>query len=432
MKSFSNLTLGGKRVGLISIGLVGCGGMGRRHVHAYGALERVGAGRFELAAVCDPRLAAAEETAGVVESLFGKRPAVFSDHAELIASGLVEALDVVTDPSLHHLVVAAALSSGLHVICEKPLGITVRACRTILDAAPGSGAVLAVAENYRRDGPNRLARAVLDQGLLGKVHLMVEANVGGDDAVVISPWRHRRESGSIALDMGVHYTDIFAYYLGELKTVFGSAFVAEPLRTMPAGSPPVTGIEEVAPGVIRATGEDSLVALYETASGVLVQLCYLPSGPGRRWVQRSVHGRQGSMFVPPDRSGGAVVVQLGNVRLSGAELRKELGGFELRGVAASFFGPEGTEYDLPFAEVDAATIAIELDDFVGAVVDGCPPEVDGVAGLNAVAGVWAVAESRALGESVRIDEVADGTVSRSQQAVDEALGLGGRNGRGQS
>ena len=223
-------------MGRISIGLVGCGGMGRRHVHAYRALEGVSAGAFELGAVCDPRAGVAAETADVVESLFGSRPAVFTDHEELIASGRVEALDVVTDPSVHHLVAVPALDAGLHVICEKPLGITVRACRLIVDAAARSGAVLAVAENYRRDGPNRLARAVLDHGLLGEVHLMVEENIGGDDAVVISPWRHRRESGSIALDMGVHYTDIFAYYHGELETVFGSAFVAEPLRVMRAGS----------------------------------------------------------------------------------------------------------------------------------------------------------------------------------------------------
>jgi predicted dehydrogenase len=351
---------------------------------------------------------------------------------ELIASGLVEALDVVTDPSVHHVVAVPALAAGLHVLSEKPLGITVRACRSILDAAAGSDAVLAVAENYRRDGPNRLARAVLVHELLGEVHLMVEANIGGDDSVVISPWRHRRESGSIALDMGVHYTDIFAYYFGELATVFGSAFVAEPFRSMPPGSAPVPGITEVSPGVMRATGEDSLVALYETSSGVLVQLCYLPSGPGRRWVQRSVHGRRGSMIVPPDRSGGAVVVQLGDVTLSGAELRRRLGGFELEGVAASLFGRDGTEYDMPFAEVDAATIAIELDDFANAVSGRGQAEVDGLAGLKAVAGVWAVAESRLVGRSVRVEAVADGTLSASQQPVDEALGLLGNDRGGRS
>lgn len=422
MKAFIGTT-GGSAMDRLSIGIVGCGGMGRRHLRAYEALAKIGAGRFDLAAVCDPRVAVAEETADLAEECFGSRPAVFSDHAELISSGIVEALDIVTDPSSHHLVAVPALYEGLHVICEKPLGITVRACRAIVEAAARSSAVLATAENYRRDGPNRLARAVLEHGLLGEVHLMIETNVGGDDAVVISPWRHSRAAGSIALDMGVHYTDIFCYYLGGLKRVFGSAFVAEPLRSLPPGAPHVSGIEEVSPGVIRATGEDSLVAVFEAESGVLVQLTYLPSGPGRRWVQRSVHGRRGSMSVPPDRSGGAVVVQLGSEILSGPELRRELGGFELEGVAASFFGPEGTEYDLPFAEVDAATIGIELDDFISAVAARRTPEVDGMAGLLAVAGVWAVAESKALAGAVSIAEVADGTIARSQESVDVALGF---------
>ncbi len=407
----------------LSIGLVGCGGMGRRHLRAYAALQRVRPGGFELAAVCDPRVAAAQEVADLAAQLLGSRPAVFSDHRELIAIGAVEALDLVTDPPTHHLIAVPALEAGLHVICEKPLGVTVRACRLMVDAAERSGALLATAENYRRDGPNRLARAVLERGLLGEIHLMVETNVGGDERVVISPWRHIRESGSIALDMGAHYTDIFAYYLGELESVSGTAFIAEPLRVLEPGMALGAGIEEPSPGVMAATGEDSLVALFETAAGVPIQLSYIPSGPGRQWTQRSVHGRHGSMSVPRDRTGQAVVVELGSRRLSGAELRAELGGFELEGVAAAFFGAEGTEYDLPFEEVDAATIAIELDDFIGAVAAGRRPEVDGLGGLLAVAGVWAICESRDRGTSVRVADVAGGAVSQSQDPVDAAIGL---------
>ena len=397
--------------------------MGRRHLQAYRALRAVGAGGFELAGVCDPRLAVAEEAADLAEEILGSRPRVFASHHELIASGAVDALDLVTDPSVHHVIAVPALEAGLHVICEKPLGLTVRACRAIVDAAARSGAVLATAENYRRDPTNRLARAVLDQGLLGEVHLMIQTNIGGDNAVVISPWRHVRESGSIALDMGVHYTDIFAYYFGALDVVTGSAFIAEPLRSLARGSSPVSGIEEVSPGVIAATGEDSLVATYQAESGVLIQLAYLPSGPGRIWMQRSVHGRGGSMSVPPDRSGGAVIVELGGRMLTGADLRQELGGFSLDGVAASFFGPAGTEYDLPFAEVDAATIAIELDDFIGAVSERRLPEVDGLGGLLAVAAVWAVTESTVRAGPVRVADVAAGTVSAAQDPVYAAIGL---------
>jgi predicted dehydrogenase len=251
--------------------------MGRRHLRAYKALADVGAGRFEVAAVCDPNAAAAVEAAELADDLLGSRPAVFSDHEELVASGAVEAVDVVTAPSAHHLVAVPALASGLHVICEKPLGVTVRACQAIVDAASGRAAVLATAENYRRDGPNRLARAVLEHGLLGEVHLMIETDVGGDDRVVISPWRHRRESGSIALDMGVHYMDVFSYYHGELERVAGSAFVAEPLRVLPPGQQGAPQTEEISPGVMRATGEDSLIALYQAASGVLISLL-VPGG----------------------------------------------------------------------------------------------------------------------------------------------------------
>jgi predicted dehydrogenase len=414
-----------REVDRLSIGLVGCGGMGRRHLHAYRALHDLGASSCEVAAVCDPRRAVAEQAADIAAGFQRSRPAVFADHEALIASGTVEALDVVTGPSAHHSIVVPALEQGLHVICEKPLGITVRACRAMVDAAARSGAVLATAENYRRDPPNRLARAVIERELLGDVHMMVQTNIGGDDAVVLSPWRHIRESGSIALDMGVHYTDLFSYFLGPLDRVSGTAFIAEPLRVLEAGTrlDESMGIEEASPGIMRATGDDSLVALFQTVSGALIQLAFIPSGPGRHWVQRSVHGRRGSMSVPPDRSGGTVVVQIGERTLSGAELRRELGGFALEGVSADFFGPEGTEYDLPFPEVDAATIAIELDDFAHAVAERRSPEVDGLDGLLAVAAVWAIAESRLQATEVRIADVADGTRAGAQHPVDVAVGL---------
>jgi predicted dehydrogenase len=405
------------------IALVGCGGMGRRHLRAYQALRRVGAQRFELAAVCDQRADVATATAALAKELLGTRPSVFTSHETLLASGCVEALDVAADPASHHVIAVPALQAGLDVICEKPLGITVRACRAMLEAAASSGALLATAENYRRDGPNRLARAVIEHGLLGDVHLMLEVNVGGDDGVIISPWRHIRESGSIALDMGVHYTDLFAYLMGPLERVSGAAFIAEPTRVRAAGSMPVAGIDEPSPGIIRATGDESLAALYETSAGARIQLSYVPSGPGRRWIQRSVHGREGSMSVPPDRSGGPVTVQRGDRTLAGASLRRALGGFRLDGVAADLLGPDGTDYNLPFADVDAALIAIELDDFAAAIDARRAPEVDGLGGLLAVAAIWAVSEAPHAGGSVRVAYVADGTIATAQDPVDRAIGL---------
>ena len=406
----------------LSIALVGCGGMGRRHLRAYAALRSVGLDHFDVAGVCDLRRDAAGQAADLAEELLGSRPTVYVSPDELLAAPAIQALDVVTDPAAHHRVVAPALGAGLHVICEKPLGVTVRACREMVAAAQTSTALLATAENYRRDPPNRVARRVIDAGLLGQIYGMVEHNIGGSDAVIITPWRHQAEAGPIALDMGVHYADIFRYYLGELDSVYGTAFVAEPLRRLDDANsfPPA---EQAAPGYIRATGPDSIIATFRAKSGVLIQLAYVPSGPGRQFVQRSVHGRAGSMTVPRDRTGGPVVVQLGERVMSGAELRKELGGFELSGATERFFGAEGTEYDRTFSEVDAATIGIELDDFALAIAEGRSPEVDGQDGLMAVAAVWGVAESERARRPVQMTEVADGSLADAQGDVDVALGF---------
>jgi predicted dehydrogenase len=406
----------------IAIGLIGCGGMGRRHLRAYAAVADVSPGEFDLVAVCDARPDAAELAAELAEQVLGRRPQVFTSHEELIRSGICEAVDVVTDPSAHHVVAGPALAARIHVTCEKPLGITVRACQEILDAAR-PGVVLSTAENYRRDGPNRLARSVLDSGLLGHLHAMVETSIGGSDQVLITPWRHIRESGPMALDMGVHFLDIFNYLLGDLRTAYGSSFIAEPVRRSDPDSPAVPGIDYLEPGAFRATGDDSLVGLYQSESGVFAQLTYIPSGPGTTFRQRTLHGRNGSMSVPRDRSGEAVTVRLGNTELAGAALREAVGGFALDGIAAAFFGPEGTEYDRPFEWVDAANIGLELDDFAQAVRAGQPVEVDGRGGLAAVAGVWALAESQHLGQAVAVADVASGAIRGAQAHLDSLLGF---------
>jgi predicted dehydrogenase len=227
----------------------------------------------------------------------------------------------------------------------------------------------------------------------------------------------------MALDMGVHFLDIFNYFLGDLKSAYGSTFIAEPIRRSAPDAPAAPGIDYLEPGVFRATGSDALAGLYQSESGVFVQLTYIPSGPGTHFRQRTLHGRNGSMSVPRDRSGGAVTVQLGDEQLSGAALREAVGGFALDGITAAFFGAQGTEYSRPPEYVDAVNIGIELDDFAQAVRSGKPVEIDGRGGLAAVAGVWALAESEHLGQAVAIADVESGAVRAAQAELDASLGL---------
>jgi len=410
-------------VSALPICLVGCGGMGRRHLRAYSALRAAGVDDFEVVAVCDPRPEATRAAADQAEETLGRRPTAFGDVAEVLRSDLALAFDVVTEPHLHHVVAVPALEAGRHVIAEKPLGLTVRACALMVDAATRGSAVLATAENYRHDPVNRLARAVLDAGLLGSTQLLVEHRLGGSEDVIISPWRHLRDRGSIALDMGVHFADLFQFYLGPFGTVFGRSLIAEPTRRLAPGIAPPAGIEVDSEGRMRATGDDTLLALFRMANDVVVDLAYLPAGPGRSFGQRSVHGTAGSMVIPGDRTGRPIEVVLGDRHLSGPALREAVGDFRLSGVAAALFGPEGTDYDLPFETVDANLIALELADFAAAVREGRPAEVDGRGGLVAVAAIHSIAESERTHEAIEVADVASGRRRSAQVDLDDALGL---------
>ena len=142
----------------------------------------------------------AESLADQAAEYFGSRPAVVSDLDQLAALG-VEAVDVTTTPRSHHTIAAEALGRGWHTMLEKPMGLTVRACNIIRRAARESGRVLSVAENYRRDPVNRLARALLDAGAIGTPRLLIHHTIGGADRMLISVWRHQKDQSGVLIDV---------------------------------------------------------------------------------------------------------------------------------------------------------------------------------------------------------------------------------------
>ena len=416
----------------VPICVVGCGGMGHRHTIAYHTLEETGMSNVELMAVCDINRDNAERIAGEVERLFGRKPLIFTDLDSMLANPDIAAVDVVTDGSSHHEIATAALSAGKHALVEKPLAITIRACRRIIDAAEESGTVLATAENYRRDPVNRMVRAVIDAGLLDDPLLMIQTSLGGNDVMAATPWRHLKEKGAIGLDMGVHYADIIRYYLGEYARIFGRGLIVEPVRRRPvAENHPLISYREQTPTypeTIAATGEDSILAQYLMRSGATVQFSHLGGGRGSSRFERSVHGRRGALDIPRDRTGGSVRLRLEERTLEGKEILGLLPDFSLNAITARLFGDDGVVYDLPdvpHAEMalDARLLAIEYHDFAEAVLHGRAPEVDGRDGMIAVAAILGAYESAAVGRAVELEELLSGAVRTYQEEIDDALGL---------
>ena len=317
---------------------------------------------------------------------------------------------------------------------EKPLGVSVRACKAMIKASRQNNAVLATAENYRRDPVMRLIRAIIDHGLIGEPHLMIQTALGHGDTMAATPWRHLKVMGAIGMDMGVHYADLFQYFLGEYDLIFGKGLIVEPLRKRPnAENDPLSSHRErnkLYPETIEATGADSVIACYTMESGAVVQLSFA-GGRGSRGWERSIHGRWGAIYAPQgERTGGPVLLRLKDRELRGKEILAELPGFELDEIAARLFGRDGVQYEAPTGSrispailVDAKHLAIEYHDFGEAIIDGRPPEVDGEGGMKAMAAIMGAYESDVAGRAVSMKEMLSGEVREYQAEIDEYHGL---------
>jgi predicted dehydrogenase len=398
----------------ISLGLIGCGFMGRRHIAGLGALKEANMQNYSLDAVFDLDLATAISAADLAEELLGTRPRTYGSLAEFLNDISIVAVDIVTGPRTHHEIAIESLNMGKHVLCEKPLALTVKAANQMIASARANKRILATAENYRRGGANRLAKTVIDSGLLGKINLMTEHWSGGNDNIIISKWRHHKDTGAIGLDMSVHYADIIEYFLGPVDRVWGRAIIAEPIRYS------VDRAESVVP-----TGEDSLFATMLTRSGITVQYTYIPSGPGKSFQQRSIHGTKGVLTVPPDRSDGDVVLYMGDDSFSGQALVNLLGNkFSLSAVTKAVLGEDGTGgKEAAWATVDSGYLAVELYDFFDAIQSNREPEVDGLGGLRAIGLVYAILESSQSNREVAVSDIIDEKLHVYEDEINASMGL---------
>ncbi len=394
----------------ISLAIAGCGVMGRRHVLGLKKLQEIDRMRFELVAVCDPLESSAIAMADLAESHLGTRPAIFADPVNLPAD--VQALDVTTSPDLHARIGIQALRAGRHVQMEKPITLTIAEGRELLSAV--GDRKLSVAENYRRDPINRLAKALIEAGVLGRPFLIVQSSSGAGENVVITPWRHLKRSCGIAIDMGVHYADILEYLLGPLETIAGLGAVIDAERKGADGT------------MYPADAEDLTVGIGRYANGALATMILSVAGRGEGHFTRVVYGTKGSLSIPGDRTGQPLRLSL---RVNGEdqnvpddELLALAPDFRLDNTTAALFGGEQVaSYELSWADTDANLLAIEYDDFAEAILSDRQPEVDGAFGLRSLAISYGFLESDRLGRFVTVDELLTSDTLPYQREIEEAI-----------
>ena len=421
---------------LLQLAQAGCGGMGLRHVYGLAELRRCGFDTFELAALCDLHSSAAEHVARVAETELGLRPRVYTDfRAMLDAEPGLDAVNIVTDTRMHHVFAVDAFDAGLNVAVEKPMGLTVRACRRMIGAANAAGKVLSVSENYRRDPMNRLTKALLHGGVIGEPRLAISvATSGGRGVRQVVAWRHMKERGGLILEYGVHTSDLTLYLMGGVERVFAETHLWEKTRTMVETAQPMQRFYEhrvkedaEKAEAIEATAEDTGLALVRFASGAIGQTTYSDAAPGEPSDTDIIYGSEGSLRLPGSRSGRPVQVTMSGGRspVGQKDLLAQAPDFRLDETTSRMFGGRDriSSYDAPFEQPDRKLIAIELQDFADAILNGRRPEVTGKEGLDAVALSYAILESGHLVQPVSFDDVRSDRVNAYQQQINQAAKL---------
>jgi predicted dehydrogenase len=135
-------------------------------------------------------------------------------------------LDVVVVSTSNDLLAAAsvaALESGKHVLCEKPLGRNAREAAAIVAAAGSAGRLLKVGFNHRHHPAIAAARRLVEQRAIGNVFAIRALYGHGGRPGYEREWRAdpARSGGGELLDQGVHVVDLARWFIGEIAQAQG-------------------------------------------------------------------------------------------------------------------------------------------------------------------------------------------------------------------
>jgi len=415
----------------IKVGLVGAGRIVPAHLRGYAELRARGVDDFRITAICsrdrDRALTYCQRGVGppppppttnragdslaaphryVSDFQDDVRPRVYGDVREMLDAGMVDAVDVTTEVAAHHTQTLACLEAGVHALVEKPLAITIRAGRRMVDAARERGLILAVCENAHFNPAMLLATWLVRRGDLGAPQLASWSSIGTpvwspDRWVGNTAWRHRKleAAGGASLDIGPHIFHRLRDLCGEVETVSARARVLEPERVL--RGPDGEIVDRVACDV-----DDTFVALTTFASGAIGQLSFSFAGRGEPTV--------GPL---PTLYGSGGCIKGDQVVFDGAAPEPLAAYFERQGTAAE------REQLFPRGLDDA--FGLLIGDFLAAIRARREATTSGEQGLRDLAASFALVESSQAGRPVLLDEILDGRVDAYQRDLDAHYGLDG-------
>ena len=343
----------------IRVGIIGCGKIAQvRHIPEYVANPNV-----ELYGFYDINQARTEELA---KKYGGK---AFASYEELLADSEIEAVSVCAANHAHAEISVAALKAGKHVLCEKPMAVTLEECEAMVAAAKESGKYLMIGQNQRLAKAHAKAKELIEQGAIGKVlTFRTIFGHGGPETWSIDPgsnvWffdKTKAAMGAMA-DLGIHKTDLIQFLCDSYVTRVTAKVV--------------TLDKKYADGSLIGV-DDNAFCIYEMASGVVGTMTASWTYYGAEDNSTILYGTDGIMRIYDDPAHSIVVIKKNGERYM---------------------------YDVEAIQTnDNQTKSGVIDLWMDCLVNDCAPEISGESALYAMRAVFGAMEASETGKRVEVN-----------------------------
>jgi len=193
-------------------GLIGCGAIAPVHAEAIAQLDNA-----RVVAVCD----VVEERARALAARCGADWCV--DYHELLRRDDIHIVNIVTWSGLHAEIGVVAAGAGKHVICTKPIDVTLDKIDRLIDACRGAGVKLAAIHQFRNFPSFARLKQAIDEERLGRIYLgnafvpWHRAQAYYDSAEWRGTWRW--DGGGALMNQGIHYVDLIQWLVGPVAEV---------------------------------------------------------------------------------------------------------------------------------------------------------------------------------------------------------------------
>jgi len=197
--------------GPVKVGIIGSQFQGDIHAWSIKAVPDAA----ELVAIASPTPGHAAELAKRYDI-----PRVFTDYKEMLLEDDIEMVTITAPNNLHAQMTIDIANAGKHVVCEKPLCMTLEEADEMIDTCKKKGVLLLYAEELFFTPKYVKAKEMADQGAFGKVYMVKQAEKHfGPHAPWF--WDVKQSGGGVFMDMGCHGIAFCYWFLNrpKIKTV---------------------------------------------------------------------------------------------------------------------------------------------------------------------------------------------------------------------